>query len=427
MDREKHLSRYVTAPDGETYMIAQITDSNTFILEREYAGSSVTLSNGAFTIQADEDYALAQAIDDSGWTIQKSDWNADADDLPLFDNSGNAYYYYFNGAREWRFANLDFKPGTFYSIRMNICRTCIFNGCLFQQTVNGGALYFSSSGSVIERCVHYGSGAGSQQNGLILVSGFHRWKNLIIDNMGDHSISAQSSDIYMDGVNIGVETGNNIEDLHHIYEGRMYGKDVSLGGQGTGGIWETSSGAIWNSFWTASFENYGRVLGAHKTFNPQGELTKVDVVAGSGDPYKRSGGNDSVIEILYTLADLADNIKAPVSELTTEIFCHEFESTTDAKSYRYYVQGEGGVLATEIWLECEYVSSYDDTSEYTYTTVLSDEAITARSDASDWTQYIEVTNIQPAVASKVRVKLFCSYYHATNKIYIDPKVVITDA
>jgi len=176
---------------------------------------------------------------------------------------------------------------------------------------------------------------------------------------------------------------------------------------------------------TAEIENYGRVLGAHKTFTPQGEITKKDVVGGSGDPQKRSGGADSVVELLFNLSDTANQLPKPIADWTPDVFVHEFEATAESKNYRYYVQSQGALTADQIWLECEYVAAYDDSSEYVIKKVESDEAIAARSGTTDWSQYLEVTGIQPAVASKVRIRLKCRYYHATNKIFVDPKVSIT--
>ena len=65
MDREKHVGRMAVAPDGYEYIITQITDANTFIIDREYSGATVTTTAGAFTINEDPDYDEAQLIDDS--------------------------------------------------------------------------------------------------------------------------------------------------------------------------------------------------------------------------------------------------------------------------------------------------------------------------------------------------------------------------
>jgi hypothetical protein len=239
---------------------------------------------------------------------------------------------------------------------------------------------------------------------------------------GVYGLDFASSNGYLKNVNVGVEGNCGGADMAVITMGRIFGYDVKLGQSAADRLIATNSG------WTdIAFENYGKVLGSHIRLTAQGQLTKTDVVAGSGDPYKRTGGSDSVIEIVHdesnTIAALPDwDSKYALGDPILE---HEFEATTDTRTYRYYVQAEGAVTAAELWIEVEYVASHDDTSEYVIKKVVSDEAITARDDASDWDQYIEVTGIAPAVASKVRIKCYCRYYSATNKIYIDPAVEIS--
>ena len=77
----------------------------------------------------------------------------------------------------------------------------------------------------------------------------------------------------------------------------------------------------------------------------------------------------------------------------------------------------------DVYLQAEYVKSYDDTSEYTMAIATSTEIdILDAGAASDW-DYLQVT-INPAVESKVRLWL-CIRIYDTNDIFIDPQVVIT--
>jgi hypothetical protein len=230
--------------------------------------------------------------------------------------------------------------------------------------------------------------------------------------MGGNCINCNGS-LILENVNLAIEgpAAACIADGHG--SSRVWGVDVSM---------NATSNFITNQpYSTIQLENFGKVLGAHFTKTYQGTLIKLDVVAGSGDPFKRSDGADSVLEVLFNDSDHP----SPMQGATFPIFEHEFEATTDTKNYRYYVQAGGIVTASELYIEVEYVSVYDDTSEYVLTKVTSDEAFTARADANDWAEYMEVTGITPAVASKVRIKCYCSYYHAVNKIYIDPLVVIS--
>ena len=77
----------------------------------------------------------------------------------------------------------------------------------------------------------------------------------------------------------------------------------------------------------------------------------------------------------------------------------------------------------DIYLQAEYVKSYDDTSEYTQAIATSTEIdILDAADADDW-DYLEVT-VNPATESKVRLWLKISKYE-TDDIFIDPQVVIS--
>jgi hypothetical protein len=297
----------------------------------------------------------------------------------------------------------------------------MFSGCLFLAVANHRIFYIANSGVVLRRCILVGSGAGSSQYGVYVYYGHLKMFDSAVYSTGVYGLDFSSSNGYLKNVNVGVEGNCGGADMAMITMGRVFGYDVKLGQSAADRLISTNSG------WTdIAFENYGKVLGAHVRLTAQGQLTKTDVVAGSGDPYKRTGGSDSVIEIVHdesnTTSALPDWDRKYA--LGDPIFEHEFEVSTGSQTYRYYVQAEGVVTAEQLFIEAEYVSSYDDSSEYTITIVKSDEAITARDDATDWDQYIEVT-VNPAVASKLRIKCYCSYYHATNKIYIDPAVEIS--
>ena len=429
MTRESHLGRYITAPDGETYMITYITDTNTVIIDREYVGATVSGANGACTIQADEDYNLAQAIDDSGWTITKASYNADSDDLPQIDfNDGSvATWYIYTDSHNYVIRNIDFVDpgyvnGGVYARSVNVLEIM---GCIFRGTPagSGGDSCMSSNDTdiFITRCVFDANGS---QNGIAGQGGTIVMKDCA--QYGANSAGLYTNDdhiwVYLENVNIGVEVANGVYDLRIQNSNNISGRDVKLGGGGTYDVF-VQGVPQWHT--SVAFENYNKILGAHKEWTSQGTVTKVDVVEGSGDPYKRTSGSDSLIEILYDQSNLSNNLKSPIRQFTPYLFTHEFEVDDTPKSYRYYVQAEGAVAADELWIEVEYVSSYDDTSEYTITKAISTNSISARSGAGDWSQFLEVNNITPAVASKVRIKCYCRYYHATNKIYIDPQVRVS--
>jgi hypothetical protein len=430
MDREKHLGRYITAPDGFDYFITKIDDSNTITIDREYAGSTVSGASGACTIKADEDYALAQAIDDSGWTITKTTWNADADDLPAIDFGDGSYQFAWNQDYCWYLANIEFRDSTDPNgiIWFREMKTMVIRGCLFHNDNNAPCLLLYGTRVFIHRTVFTGGRAGSpgiSNNGLLPAYSYNYLKDVAIYGFDGYGISfgTNGASIFAEGLNVGVEDQNDFADIS-TQRGVVYiiGRDIKIGGSGSQGAFYHAQG----SDVRIQIENYQRVLGNHFEKNLQGTITKTDVTEGSGDPEKRSGGSDSVIEILYDHSDTAAYLPSVAEESAwVPVFTHEFEVDDTPKNYRYYVQAEGAVAADELWIELEYVSSYDDTSEYTITRVVSVEAISARSGADDWSQFLEINNITPAVASKVRIKCYCRYYHATNKIYIDPQVRVS--
>lgn len=429
MDLEKHVGRLVTAPDGNTYLITAITDSNTFVIDREYSGSTVTLTDGAFTIHADEDWfddmGTAYGFDDSGWTIKETTWDADADDLPVLDGAGGANYLYPYTDHFIRLAYMQIKDslGT-AALYIRAQRGMELEGLLITQAAeNAPGIYVRDSALLVNRVIFIGSGGGSSQRGIYFgAQNIVKVKNSAFYNCGDNGFfMTGQNEVHLENVNVGVEAANGDIDIVLDIFSAMTGRDVRFGGAvGEVGIIATN---IRLGTYVA-IENYNKTLGSHKLWNPLGEITKDDVVVGSGDPYMRTGGNDSVIEVAYNNATTQNPVKEYARMVP--IFDHEFEDlATGSKTYRYYVQAEGAITAGELWLEAEYVSGHDDSSEYVMKTVISDEAVSARSGASDWSQYIEVTGIDPAYKSKVRIRCFSSYNHATNKFYIDPLPVIS--
>lgn len=420
MDREKHQGRFITAPDGKNYLITRVVDSNDIVIDREYVGATVT--DQAATIIADENYATAQAIDDSAWTIKKSDWNGDADDLPKIDFEANAYQLMNNGARYWRLEGIEFIGGT--DTNGTVYGTGVFGlivrGCLFKQTQNAYCLQPGAPGW-IDRCIFEGTGSGSGQYGLYAQTA--HLTNCAIYNFGDWGVRFAVGMFKLENVNIGVEVANGDLDIYSsIDPGSVYvgiiGYDVRLGGT-NGAISTAGTSSIIGSQFT--FENFGKVLGAHRAYGYY--IDRLAVVAGSGDPEKRTGGADEVIDWRNQISVTG----AGDLLWRRQVFEHRIWADTTSKSYRYYCQQKlfPTLANTEIFLTADYVDSYDDASEYTMATVRSDETIAVRANAADWSQYVEVTGIQPAVAGWVILRLHVQVYDSDGVLYIDPQVVIS--
>lgn len=421
MDTEQHITRYITGPDGERYMITLITDANTIQLEREYAGTTATLTDGACTIHADEDWyddmGTQYSFDDSGWTIKESNWDADADDLPTIDFSGGAWYINLREDNYWYLANLYVICGTsttYGGLYFRQNSTSTLRGCYVYQSAGANTVSVVNSTLYMHRVVILSTAANANNKGLAPSGSRVCCEDVVIDGCHNGIYTSAHSMIVGNGLYLGLNTVNSYN--YYIFEtSELCAVDYYEGTASAANIITARE-----SFWDISIENYNLSLGAHKRYTSQGEITKDDVVLGSGDPYMRSGGNSSVIEVLFNRTGAILPDQPEYHQVAYPVFIHEFEATADSKDYRYYVQAEGAVTAEQLFIECEYLSAYDDASEYVIKKVTSDEAITTRDDAGDWDQYIEVTGIQPVVASKVRITCYCTYYHATNKIYIDP-------
>lgn len=420
MDREKHQGRYITAPDGETYLITKVSATNTIIIDREYAGS--TASNQTVTIQPDEDYDLAQAIDDSGWTIQKSDYNGDADDLPLIDfNDGN---YNLNLVTDvyYIFKNLELKDSGDNNgvIAFQDGGRNAIVGCLLKQTAADKPVVSIAAGNnYMERCIIEGNNAGSACRAVNITSASLHLKDCAFYGCSDNGLRVARGVVFLENVNIGVEVSNGDTDIELSSGSIVRGKDVKLGGN-AGYV------AVLNSvgpFLYCGFENYQKVLGEHRTFFSGGYFEKADVA--SETPNKKV--SDYIIKIVPSVINFDF-----VEIWAEEIFCHEFEAPdSDPKSYKYWLYNNTGNTLNsgdakgDIWLKLEYVKEYDDTSEYVIAEAFSTETnILDAADADDW-DYLQVSSIAPATSSKVRIRCYISTYQNSGAIYIDPAVVIS--
>ena len=408
MSRTKHQGRFVTAPDGFDYLITRVVDASNIVIDREYAGA--TVANSAATIKKDENFDTRPADVDG--------WDADADDLPCVDWKNQNFQLRFQDKLWWVFKNFEMRDSLDANglVYFNDVGVTGFQGCLFYTDQNKNLFYISNWSNVIfKRSIIEGNGVGASQDGVYIKVSSLAFYDSAIYNLGRRGISQQASEVYLENVNIGVEVANQGTEFYVDMHNRIWGRDVRLGG--TNGYF----GLYYCQHLKASFENYGKILGAHKEFTSQGEITKL-LADGAGDaPNQRPGGAANVVEILYDLSNTTNNLPEPIQDWTPEVYKEPINADTSSQDYRIYVQSMADLTAIQLWIECEYVSGYDDAGEYVFTIVKSDETITTRADADDWTQYIEVTGIQPAAVSKVRLKVKCAYMHAANKIFLDAK------
>jgi hypothetical protein len=388
-----------------------------FLLDREYAGSTVTGTNGKFQIEADEWYSQRpQAGIDAGW-------DADAHDLPVIDFNSEAYQLIVDGDVAFVFGGFFFRDsadtnGLFYA-GSSINAVLLVVGCLFRQSSsNTRMIYFYNQNARLDRFTIEGSGAGSSQDGLFTNVNYELIaKNGSICNCGNYGIKTDSArDIILSNVDIGVAMSTGSSDIFMQRGCGVFGVDVALGG--TNGYVGT---AVAFGPARAQFENWGKVLGRHKTIFVGGEWESVAVTATNANKKL----SDTVMQITPN-----GNYVPIIEDWKTTNFVGEFELESGSQTLKFWIYNDTGSVINDatatqnLYLKATYVDSYDDTSEYTRVEAYSTEIdIADAADGDDW-DYLSVA-VNPATASKVRVELVISYYDATGVILIDPFPVVS--
>lgn len=390
-----------------------------FVIEREYVGGTVTGTDGKFQIDEDEDY------DDRPTDIDG--WDSDAIDLPVIDFNDTDYrvYVYYNDAFHV-FKNIEFKDSAdagMLGISGGGDHSII--GCLLKQTTQNQVLITTSYCTLtVKRCIFEGLGTGAFQRGITVAAGTCIIEDSAMFNMGDHAVFMRyCSQLRLKNVNMGVEIENGDGDIGFDSSPSsggpsVYGLDAELGGNNG----EISIGTALSSNLIVRMENYGKQLGSHKMWFPGG-TQELAAVSGENPNKKLS---DNVIKL--TLDQSGYEYQ---EDWAVEVFCHEFEVDAISRNYKYWIYNDLGATLNDvtakdnIWLEAEYVSAYEDDSEYLITKKYSTEIdILDATGADDW-DYLEVPSVAPAVASKVRVRCFISKYSSGGNVFIDPEVVIS--
>jgi len=415
----RHLARYIDAPDGERYLITDVIDGNTFIIDREYAGTTVTLLDGASTIQADPVIAAWTAYDDSADTIKKANWEADDDSAPQIDFNDQNFDLYFNNAKSYfTHNNIEFLDSADANgiIQIYFSKELLFEGCLFTQNANNSPIFYArSSNFKLKRFVIEGSGAGASQRGIVLNDGVTF--DLIdgaIHNCGDNGIFADSAGFgYMDNINLGVENANGDADINVVHEMKIDSNDVKLGGSNGTVVFGSLS---YSPNTKLTFENYGKILSEQRTYYVGGYFERV-AVAGE-NPNKKT--SDYVLKVIPNV-----NL-VPTEDFAIEVpLGNAYDLTAVEHTITVYIYNDTGVTLNDvtaqdnIWIKAKYLSSYDDTSEYTYTELLSAQIDIL--DAVDADAWIALTaTFTPAVAGKVFLSAYMRLYSAAGNIFVEP-------
>ena len=409
--------RWVTGPDGFDYLITLVTDTNTFTVDRPYAGSTVTLTDGAASIKADE---LPQGVSEPADT---DSWSADGDDLALIDfDDANFDFVLKNYNQIWNIELKDSNDGSGV-VYVNSVGSFI-NGCLISQTVQDKKVVSVYAGLAhFNRCIFKGSSPGSNFYSQIFAigTGGAAISNSAVYSMGYNGIKIEHAYVALNNVNVGVESANRSDDLYFDKSSGI-SRDTKCGG--TNGEVVFNTGSLIYDFISL---DHNKVLGSFKHFFYKAGVSEKVAVTGTNANKKLS---DNVIEI--TPETTSTN---QFKEIEQKVKVFESRKTYDAGTYniKLWIYNDTGntlndtTFSEDILMRCRAeAGNYGDaTTEYvSMPWTYSDEIdILDAADADDW-DYLQCDSVVVDQASKIYCEVLVSTYDAeADVILIDPSTV----
>ena len=415
MDREQHVGRFITGPDGFDYLITVITDANTFEIDRPYAGD--TAADQAVTIKADEDYAAAAALE-GGEVL--ADWGGDADDLPIIDFNDESYNISFQNDDFYALKNFEFKDTTDNEgLITNTNSSLIIQGCIFTQSTQNDPGFYSqrAATTVMDRVIF----EGNSQNDAIRPS----WGSVLyLSNSAlynwDTSINFYLGGMaYLYNVNLGVEVADDATNIVALGNdnptGRVTFRDVKMGGD--------NGYVTIDKLNTITVVNSQKVLGAWKMYYAGGTAEKVAVTGVT--PNKKL--SDDIIEITLATANTYQ-----YKEIEFKVKVYESRAAYAAGTYniKHWIYNDTGntlndtTFSDDILLRCRAeAGSYGDaTTEYvSMPWTYSDEIdILDAADADDW-DFLQADSVVVDQASKIVCEIRISTFDAqADNIWVDP-------
>jgi len=390
-----------------------------FIISQEYVGTTVTDVNGKFQIEEDPDYDLAQAIDDSTWTIKKTDW--DSQSLPVVDFDNGAFQIYFNIKRYWQIKNLEFKDSadSLGLLYLRWMQSCYIEGCLFKQSVNDSScLRGYNTNFFSRRLIIEGKGSGTDNRGIY--NAFNtKFQDVAIFNCGDNAICSMVRGDW-DNVNLGIEMANGDNEIFIDFPCTLQGHNIALGGTNGYFAYYFYSGA----FDQISIGNYQKILGNHYTKLRSGYYENIDV--GDTDAPSAASPAGSTTDLF--------SIHPNVSGLD---HCYEFNlplirwkiwAPASAETYTVYIQNNIGATLNDttakddITLKLTYIDSVSGTKHIRKEILSTEIDILDRADDTDWDS-LTIASHTPAVAGWAVLELYIGKYSSSGQIYVDPKYV----
>ncbi len=409
--------------------IGSVDIDNGFVILSDYAGTAET--GGATTIKADPLYDYAQTlvgVVDATWTTKLTEWNADADTMPIIDGSTNAYRLDVNGY----YMRLQGVMGTggggsgYGSI--NIAGFgAIADGCIVICENNARAFNWSSgtNPSVINSVVVGTGNAAHTTNDGLRGDNMGLIRNCAFYGMGNYGINCFAGQRVED-CNFGVELDNGNYDVQ-TQSGITTGFDVQCGGK---------AGTIRSSTYdstraSAGFHNWQRVLGANIKKVNNGYVQYATTGTDPGTP--PSGGT---LCTKVTLNESANYV--PADDINACLLMEwAVKLSAGANTIKLFLQnnGFGNINTSDVsgsqhfWFEVigatqrvsdsVYKQVHDDIDPSVWPhSTSSANPIPDRGDADDWDDYLTCSVTMPA-DGVVLVRLFSRIYDADGIIYFD--------
>lgn len=408
---------------GWWYLVTWVSGT-TLYLDRPYAGDNA--SSAAFTVRADDDYAIRpQAGIDAGW-------DSDAQDLPRYYGNPTAQMLTLNSsAKGWVIKNLYFeKTGTAtysmagiyaYSGRPHIRA---FEGCIFYAPSVSAAfsLVYVDTNSWLDMNRFLISGYNhTNQYGLQVAQGYVSLRNGAV-SASYQGIRVIGGTCHLENVNVGVESACT-QDIWAYSGGVLTGKDV-LCGNSLVYLKVVDAYPMINANLSAiNIEAWGKDLS--KVFRKDSLATSSMRVDTGTSPVKRSNGNDCIL-VVDLGTNNSDDWGPPAAYYKGAVFDQRiWQQGGTTQAFKVYLQSTVALSSGLVTLEATWIDNYESDTEYTETASMVTGAISERSDDSDWSQYLEVTGISPAVSMGVRLRLYVRAYSSSDFLYVDPKIEIT--
>lgn len=423
-----HEARRVLAPDGKTYVIGRVIDGTSFNLHTAYKGTTST--GGTCSIREDYDYDFANNLTAFEGADQKAAWDSDSLNVPTITTAGVYYLYYNtpnNNIKHIRFLNGNGSlAGMYPTVPINLFGTIIsqetnskapiallypmlLQDCIIRASQSNVVLYMYSTIEIkLFRVAAY-SLQGTQAYLIYLNGSISQYKNMV--PFEDCGLGVDGTEV----TNL-LQMANTAHNLFNV----MW-SFINCSYRYTNNPVAHNEAVYGNSTNRLVFQNHNGVEGWVYVYQPKFGVFQTN----TGDAnITLPSGRDWVLEVL-------PNLQSGVSYPTRDRFYYDpgiettignplFEWRTSlknqAKTLKVYVSAEEGICRCDLWLEATYYKNGE------YRVIQSQQAITARSGVSDWSQYLSVT-VDSDESTPVQVRLFCSHYSSEDKkFYVDPLI-----